>query len=275
MSPADPSLGAEVAAAAARYRLRLGTVRYRGRSGSRRGLGVGSSLEFLDFRDYVPGDDLRHVDWRGYARTNELRIRLHQEEVAPYVDVLVDTSASMASTAVKERAVRALAQVLPRWAKREGAAARVLGLGGGAVDPASLGFAEASTGPVLPTVPLRPASVRVLVTDGLWQGDPVPLLQRAMAGASQFACVQVLDPWELAPTADGATTLVDVETGERREVQLDVRSVATYGERLQRLCAGLRACVLGQGGVFVQVEAAALSAMCARELIAAGVLEPA
>ena len=57
---AEPeSFAAEVAAAAARYRLRLGTVRYRGRTGSRRGLGVGSSLEFLDFRDYVPGDDLR------------------------------------------------------------------------------------------------------------------------------------------------------------------------------------------------------------------------
>lgn len=275
MSPPDPSLDAEVAAAAARYRLRLGTVRYRGRTGSRRGLGVGSSLEFLDFRDYVPGDDLRHVDWRAYARTNELRIRLHQEEVAPYVDVLVDPSASMVSTAAKERAVRALVQVLPRWARREGAAARVLVLGGSAVDPAGIGFTDAATAPALPTTALRPSSVRVLVTDGLWQGDPVPLLQRAMAGASQFACVQVLDPWELSPTADGATTLVDVETGDRREVQLDARSLTIYRERLQRLCDGLRGCVLGQGGVFVQVEAAALPAMCARELIAAGVVEPA
>ena len=47
------------------------------------GRGPGSSLEFLDFRDYVPGDDLRHVDWRAYARTDSLKVRLFREEVSP------------------------------------------------------------------------------------------------------------------------------------------------------------------------------------------------
>ncbi len=92
---AATDLAAEVAEAVARYRLDLGAQRFRGRAGDRRGHGVGSSQEFFDFRDYVPGDDLRHLDWRGYARTEQLRIRLHQEEVAPHVDVLLDTSASM------------------------------------------------------------------------------------------------------------------------------------------------------------------------------------
>jgi len=275
VSADDESFAAEVAAAAARYRLRLGTVRYRGRSGSRRGLGVGSSLEFLDFRDYVPGDDLRHVDWRGYARTNELRIRLHQEEVAPHVDVLLDTSASMASTPAKERAVRALVVALQRWSSREGARARVLALGGDVAAVESLAFTGDAAVPAPPFVPLRPNGVRVLVADGLWNGDPAPLLRRVMAGSSQFAFVQVLDPAEIDPPAVGAVTLVDVETGERLEAQLDAGAIAAYRERLQRLCDGLRAAVVADGALHVRVTADALPTMCARDLLPAGLVEPA
>ena len=271
----DTGIAAEVAGAVARYRLALGTVRYRGRTGSRRGLGVGSSMEFLDFRDYVPGDDLRMVDWRGYARSNQLRIRLHQEEVAPHVDVLFDTSASMASTERKERAARTLAVAFLRWSHREGTAARLLALGSGIVDPATVGFAGEATTPVLPVVPRRPNGVRILLTDGLWSGDPAPLLHRAMAGAAQFACLQLLDPWEIEPAAEGALSLVDVETGERQQVQLDARTIRGYRERLQRLCDVQRALVLQRGGIHVRVTADALAAMCTRDLLPAALLEPA
>jgi uncharacterized protein (DUF58 family) len=275
MSELHDSVRAEVAAVAGRYRLALGSVRFRGRSGARRGHGVGSSMEFLDFRDYVPGDDLRHVDWRSYARTEQLRVRLHQEEVAPHTDVLLDTSASMATTPAKERAARVLATALLHWSQREGAAARLLALGGGRLDAESLTFTGTADRPGLPAVPLRPNGVRVLLTDGLWPHDPLPLLRQCLAGASRFACVQLLDPWELAPSADGALTLVDAESGARTEVQLDARAVAAYGQRLQRLVEVLRGAVLGEGGTFVQVAAAGLGEMAARALLPAGVLEPA
>jgi uncharacterized protein (DUF58 family) len=275
MPDAALSVRAEVAAVAGRYRLQFASVRFRGRSGARRGHGVGSSMEFLDFRDYVPGDDLRHVDWRSYARSEQLRVRLHQEEVAPHVDILVDGSASMASTATKERAARVLVAALQHWSQREGAQPRVIALGGDRVDAAPLVFAQASDRPEPPIAPLRQNGVRVLVTDGLWAADPAPLLRRLQAGAARFACLQLLDPWELQPTADGARTLVDVESGVRSEVQLDARAVAGYRERLQRLVDALRGTVIAQGGVFVQVAAAGLGEMAAKALLPAGVLEPA
>jgi uncharacterized protein (DUF58 family) len=272
---AAASVRAEVAASAGRYRLALGSVRFRGRSGARRGHGVGSSMEFLDFRDYVPGDDLRHVDWRSYARTEQLRVRLHQEEVAPHTDLLLDTSASMASTPQKERAARVLAAALLHWSQREGAAARLCALGGGRLDAETLAFTDVADHPALPALPLRPNGVRVLLTDGLWAVDPAPLLRRLMAGAARFACVQLLDPWELAPTPDGALALLDAESGARTEVQLDARAVAAYRQRLQRLVDALRGAVVGEGGTFVQVPAAGLGEMAARALLPAGVLEPA
>jgi uncharacterized protein (DUF58 family) len=276
MAPeAAARLAAEVADVAGRYRLALHARRFRGRLGGRRGHGVGSSQEFLDFRGYTPGDDLRYLDWRSYARTDQLRIRLHQEEVAPHADLLIDTSASMAATAAKEHAVRALAQSLRQWTLGEGTSVRALALGGAHVDAAALAFEGPARGLALPAVPLRQGALRVLVTDGLWPDDPTPALQRAMAGASRFHCLQVLDPWELEPPPEGALTLHDCETGERREVHLDAAAVRVYRDRLHGLVEALRRTVAAGGGTHVVVRAGALAAMCARDLLPAGVVEPA
>src|SRR5215510_12918699 len=76
----------------------------RGRAGERLGSGTGASLEFEDYRPYTPGDDLRHVDWAGYARSEVLAVRLYREEVSPRVDLVIDVSRSMAVTDVKRRA---------------------------------------------------------------------------------------------------------------------------------------------------------------------------
>ncbi len=264
-----------VLAVAERYRLQLGPARFRGRLGSHRGAGIGSSQDFLDFRDYAPGDDLRHLDWRGYARTEQLRVRLYQEEVAPFVDVLVDTSASLAVTAQKERAARELLAALCHWGGAAAAGVRCLALGGGFVDAATASFDAVDTAPAEPAVPLRMRGVRVLLTDGLWQGEPAGVLHRLMSGAVRFVCVQLLDPWEWQPEPDGAATLVDAETGARQEVRFDGGTLGVYRERLQRLCAGLRDEVLAGGGIYARVLADDLGRMCTRDLLPAGVVEPA
>jgi hypothetical protein len=268
-------LAGEVAAVAGRYRLQNAGRRFRGRSGSRRGSASGSSLEFLDTRDYAPGDDLRHIDWRGLARTDKLRVRLHEEEVAPFVDLLVDSSASLASTPIKEYAVHALVLALLAWARTEGAAARVLELGGGCLDPAQLRFVGTATSPSLPSVALRRAGVRVLISDALWAGDPGAFLRCVAADAARFVCLQVLDASEWAPAPASALTLVDCETGQRRELRLDAARIADYAQRLSRLVDAVRSSVLGSGGTWVRVTADALPAMCSRDLLPAGVLVPA
>src|SRR5262245_46809468 len=56
---------------------------------------AGPSPEFRDHRAYEPGDDLRHIDWSAYARTDQLTIKLFREEVAPILDVVIDSSRSM------------------------------------------------------------------------------------------------------------------------------------------------------------------------------------
>src|SRR4051812_37461191 len=78
-----------------RYAISLPRLMLQGQSGVTVGQRAGSSLEFRDYRDYQPGDDLRHVDWNAYARSDVLAVKLFREEVTPHLDVLIDDSRSM------------------------------------------------------------------------------------------------------------------------------------------------------------------------------------
>lgn len=55
----------------------------------------GSSVEFADYKEYVPGDDLKRVDWRVFGRSRRLFVRQFEEETDMVVYLVVDVSASM------------------------------------------------------------------------------------------------------------------------------------------------------------------------------------
>lgn len=63
--------------------------------GERRSKRRGQSVEFDDYRQYVPGDDLRHIDWNVYARLERMFIKLFLEEEDIGLHLLFDASASM------------------------------------------------------------------------------------------------------------------------------------------------------------------------------------
>jgi uncharacterized protein (DUF58 family) len=63
--------------------------------GERRSKKKGQSVEFADYRNYVVGDDLRHLDWNLFARLDRLFIRLFMEEEDLHVYILIDNSLSM------------------------------------------------------------------------------------------------------------------------------------------------------------------------------------
>lgn len=56
----------------------------------------GFSVEFNDYRHYQRGDDLRHVDWKLYARSDKFYIKQYEDETNVRCVILLDTSASMA-----------------------------------------------------------------------------------------------------------------------------------------------------------------------------------
>jgi uncharacterized protein (DUF58 family) len=66
------------------------------KQGLRRSLRHGFSTEFSDFKPYTPGDDLRFLDWRVYARTDRLLTRKYEAETSFESILLLDASKSMA-----------------------------------------------------------------------------------------------------------------------------------------------------------------------------------
>jgi uncharacterized protein (DUF58 family) len=69
----------------------------------------GRGLEFADHRAYTPGDDFRHIDWKAYQRLNRLLLRLYDEEQDLPIYLFLDRSRSMAEPAKFDQARRVAA----------------------------------------------------------------------------------------------------------------------------------------------------------------------
>ncbi len=65
-------------------------------SGMHRSPYFGQSIEFLQHRQYTPGDEIRHIDWKVYARQDRLHIKQYEEETNLRLSLVVDRSGSMA-----------------------------------------------------------------------------------------------------------------------------------------------------------------------------------
>src|SRR5262245_44123174 len=55
----------------------------------------GFSVEFVQHREYVPGDDIRHIDWKSYGRSERYTIKQYEQETNFIGHLLVDGSNSM------------------------------------------------------------------------------------------------------------------------------------------------------------------------------------
>src|SRR2546422_8126180 len=56
----------------------------------------GFSIEFAEHREYVPGDDIRHIDWKVFGRSDRFYIKQYEEETNLKAYILLDASESMA-----------------------------------------------------------------------------------------------------------------------------------------------------------------------------------
>lgn len=274
-------------AAARRYALAVPRGGPAARTGPALGARAGSSLEFRDHRGYEPGDDLRHVDWGAYARSDQLSVKLYREEVAPHLDVLIDGSSSMAlAGSAKARATLALAGFFTAAAANAGfthtgwlLAAGALPLGDRTRRPEvweAVGF-DYPESPVAAVggaaARWRPRGVRVLLSDLLWDADPARIVRQLADRAAAAVVVQVLAAADVDPPAGGHLRLIDSETGAVREVRVDAAVTARYRANLQRLQGHWHDACRGAGAVFAPLVAEDVLADWRLDtLVAAGVL---
>ena len=243
---------------------KLETLRVRARRrfiGSRKGAHLsprrGTSLEFADYRSYVPGDDPRTVDWGLAARTGRLFVKLFQEEEDLFVYLMVDATASMAvpETDGKYRAASRLALALAYAALSSEETVRIHRLGGNAPHATSfyrgrrrlVDAQEFLLGrPPEGKLALRDAIARelrqvrrpgkaILLSDLLSPADELRAAFHVLRSANlDVLAIQVLGATELDPAASGAERIVDVESGDELDLRFDTEGRQRYLENLDR-----------------------------------------
>lgn len=281
----------DAVALGARYRVALADLVRGGLAGERLGKGSGASLEFEDRRAYVAGDDVRHLDWRAFARTDALQVRVYREQIVPQLDLVLDASASMAVEEAKGQFAADLAGFLGESGRRSGLDVRLLLAGErperfDAARLAADGVAcdgARTLQELLPAVLglLRARSIVVVVSDFLFPHAPADLVRPLLARAGPLALIQLLGSQDAAPTAGAAHRLVDAESGAVLDVVLDARTVRRYVERRERLTEELAQECRRGGALFASIVAAAttaelsLDAACRLELVPRGIVVPA
>lgn len=247
-------------------------------AGSRKSVHKGISAEFSDFREYMPGDDLRRMDWNVYARLDKLYIREYMEEKEAVVSILMDTSASMEygadskaelardlAAAVSFLALNHMDRVVLYDMKDMG---RGLSVGGG-----RNGFGKVLrrlegiefSGEVdmllaVRKMRCRGAGATVIISDFLHENilksvrepgrnsDYVKLIQYLNYCKQRPIVLHTMASEELRITLEGALNLIDAESGEKLRLTMDAGTVDSYERELKRLTEYLKnGCAAGSG----------------------------
>ena len=235
---------------------------FRGRmKGERRSRRKGQSVEFADFRNYVPGDDLRFIDWNLYARLEKLFLKLFLEEEDLHFFALVDARMSMDfGDTSKLRYAKQLAAALGFVGLCRADRVKVEALGGSKVNPGPVLRGRHSVWRLLAhldsiepgvNVPLA-TSVRdfclrnsgkgilVLITDLMDKAGYETALRFLLTQDMDVYVVHVLSPEELEPDIKGDLKLLDCEDGDIAEITVSRPLLDRYKRTLASFIDGAR-----------------------------------
>ncbi len=256
-----------------RLRLRMWHKSSLNMSGNRKSMHKGMSAEFSDFREYMPGDDLRRMDWNVYARLDKLYIREYMEEKEAVVSVLIDTSASMDYGAEsKAELARDLAAVVSYLALSNMDRLRLYDIkdlsrglvvgGGRSAFPRVLHWLErldfSGQADMLGAArKLRPRGpgVTVLISDFLQEGmldetaaDYEKLLQYLQYCRQRPVVLHTMASEELRVSLEGALNLIDAESRSQLRLTVDAKAIDCYERELERLTDRMKkGCAKGRG----------------------------
>ena len=237
----------------------------------------GFSLEFAEYRPYVPGDDPRFIDWNVYSRTDRTYLKRYLGETNSHLVILLDVSASMgyASNGVRKiDYARFIAASLAYLSIKQHDAVglivfdeKVRGYRHPSTRPGHLHSilhlletAEPATGTniELPFDHFRQYVTRrglvVVISDFYSDPEVVVKSVRPLAYQGQdMIFFHVLDPKELEPEFTGATLLEDMETGDQMEVSPDFAR-REYRNKLQAHIDGMRDATRGVGADYMVLD---------------------
>ncbi len=223
--------------------------------GHRRSPNRGSSAEFAEYKEYMPGDDLRFIDWNLYARLEKLYIKKFHNEEDLAVSILVDASASMtAGTPSKFDYARKIAGSISWIGLQHHDAVRIHTFAGSLAEPFEAGFRRSHIHRLLGFLEQRQSGggngsfedvvtrflsrtrrpgVVFVITDA-WLGEDLYTgLKRLAHRKFETTLVQVLTPEEVNPDIAGLVDLIDSEDQNKVSLTVNGQALALYEEILK------------------------------------------
>ncbi|MBQ7815140.1 MAG: DUF58 domain-containing protein [Thermoguttaceae bacterium] len=250
------------------------------RSGACRNAKLGGGLEFVDYRDYAYGDDLRNLDWNVYARFEVPLIKRFEEEGDLRVYLFLDCSKSMGDTASSDKFV---------YAKKVIAALAYISLArsntvtivpfaakAGRFFPPARGkdrfltvarFLEklepidaqtditSSVKDALAKI--KEPGMAIVVSDFFDKNGLTAALEQFIARRFEPLALQIYEPWEADPKLRGDFVFTDAESGATKELTVDAGVLKRYKERFRRFVDSNRQNCVKRGARFYETSTAA------------------
>ncbi len=247
-----------------RFRLFMGHKTSMNLTGNRKSVQKGSSTEFSDFREYMPGDDIRRIDWNAYGRLDRLYVKEYMEEKEAVISILLDTSASMDYGSKKKgelacRLAAAMAylglnnmdRVLIYDMKRmqspfvAGGGKRLfMGISDWLNKCSFEGTVDVCE--AVRQLPAKGPGVAIIISDFL-QDSFLDKEQKAAGQVLRFlqyrrqqaVFLHVLAGEEISVNFTGTRNLIDMEEKSNLRITLDTASIQVYEKALQNFISGL------------------------------------
>ncbi|GKX30127.1 hypothetical protein SH1V18_26070 [Vallitalea longa] len=221
-----------------------------GSAGSRKSKAKGMSVEFSDYRKYVPSDDFRRIDWNAYGKFKKLYIKLFMEEKEAVFNIFIDNSKSMAFYN-KNRVTLQLAAVFSYIALNNLDKVLInplvsnesnifLGQGKNSFMKyinylENIKFdAEKSNFVKLKRSHFRGSGISIILSDLFTNDELDDVIKFLTYNKQQILVLHILSAEEIAPTIDGRFKLVDSETGQEKNLIMTPNLLKKYNEKLEK-----------------------------------------
>ena len=234
--------------------------------GERRSGARGQSVEFADYRTYVPGDDLRRIDWNLFGRLERLFLKLYEEERELPVTIYLDSSESMSfgrvskfdfarqvAAAVGYEALcgfdRVTVEPFPLADDQAGLVGELRAVRGRRSAMRffdnlnrlkAAGTADFNQALRFGAMKHRAQGVIVVLSDFLDPAGYEDGLKSLASRGSEVHAVQILAPEELEPSSYGDLRVIDSETGAEQEVTFGKYRLKAYRATVQNYCRRLQ-----------------------------------
>ena len=245
--------------------------------GNRRSKNLGSSCEFADYRDYMPGDDVTKIDWNAYARFDKLYEKLYFDERQMHTRIYIDASRSMAHGS-DDKAVAALklAAAFAYLSISEMDKVSIYAIRGNQLEDIAIGMVGKDSylgcvgrlnelefdsdskisEAIVPSAVGRGDGYSIIISDFLTDENYEAAIDRFAEQKRDILCVQILSREELNPQMRGKMHLFDSEDQAkffRKKIDQDV--VRAYKDALNYVTDRIRSYCESRGGFYMLTSA--------------------